>query len=136
VADSEAAGRAGLPAEISSSLAIVWKRFSGSRPADVATVVDGTRVACVMRDSVGEFNRAIADGEADEDGPPRPVTTVSRYEREAIEAVAKATRRRVLAFVSDHDAKSDAAKEVFILDRPPVGGRRSPLAAEGRSETA
>jgi hypothetical protein len=122
VTDLEPAERPGLPAEISSSLAIVWKRYAGSRPTDVETVVSGTRVACVLKDSVRGFDQGIAPGAVD-DGEPLPVRTLAGYEREAIEAVTKATRQKVVAFVSKHDADTDVAKEVFILERPPRSNR-------------
>lgn len=115
---SEPGERPGLPAEISDSLALVWKRYAGRRPTDVETVVNGTKVACVLRDSVRAFDEGMAAGEVDEEGPPR-TRTASGYKQEAIEAVTKVTRRQVVAFVSDHDVDSDVAKEVFILDRAP-----------------
>src|SRR6266700_2975759 len=102
---------------------MVWKRYAGRRPTDVETMVNGTRVACVLRDSVRGFDEAMAASGVDDDGKPLPVRTISGYEREAIEAVAKATRQRVVAFVSDHDRGTDVAKEIFILDGPP---RRRP----------
>jgi len=123
VSDTDPGGRPGLPAEISNSLAMVWKRYAGRRPTDVETVVNGTKVACVLRDSVKGFDHALTPGQVGDDGEPLPVRTISGYKQEAIEAVAKATRQRVVAFVSNHDAESDVAKEVFILDRPP---RRRP----------
>jgi uncharacterized protein YbcI len=133
VTDADTAGRSGLPAEISNSLAMVWKRYAGQRPVDVETVVHGTKIACVLRDSVRGFDEAmaaIAAGELDDEGKALPVRTISGYKREAVEAVAKVTRERVLAFVSDHDTDSDIAREVFILDRPPR--RRASIFLERR----
>jgi uncharacterized protein YbcI len=123
VTEAEPAPRPGLPAEISDSLASVWKRYAGRRPVGVETVVNGTRVACVLRDSVRQFEEAMAGDGVDDDGKQTTPRTISGYEREAIEAVAKVTRQRVVAFVSDHDRGTDVAKEVFILDRP---ARRRP----------
>jgi uncharacterized protein YbcI len=132
VSEPDPGGRPGLPAEISNSLALVWKRYAGRRPTDVETVVNGTKVACVLRDSVKGFDHALTPGQVDDDGEPLPVRTISGYKQEAIEAVAKATRQRVVAFVSNHDADSDVAKEVFILERPPR--RRSSIFLDHRQE--
>jgi uncharacterized protein YbcI len=110
---------AGLPAEISDSLAIVWKRYAGRRPTDVETVVSGSRIACVLRESVRGFDQAMAEGEDDGGTDPTPARTLAGYKRDAVEAVARVTRRRVMAFVSDHNADTDVAKEVFILEQPP-----------------
>jgi uncharacterized protein YbcI len=119
MAEPEPGPRPGLPAEISDSLASVWKRYAGRRPSRVETVVSGTRVACVLRDSVRQFDEGLTVDGLDDNDKPLPVRTVAGYEREAIVAVSKVTRQRVVAFVSDHDRGSDVAKEVFILDRPP-----------------
>lgn len=117
MADQEPAAP-GLPAEISDSLASVWKRYAGRRPTDVETIVHGARVACVLRDAVHQFDEGLAAEVRDHDGEAKALT-IAGYERDAINAVAQATRQRVVAFVSDHDSRTDRAKEVFILDGPP-----------------
>jgi uncharacterized protein YbcI len=117
--DTETPQRAELPARISSSLALVWRRYAGQRPTSVETAIVGTRISCVLADSVQGFDQGMAASELDDAGRTGPAPTLASYRREAIEAVAKATRQRVMAFVSDHDAKSDVATEVFILDGPP-----------------
>jgi uncharacterized protein YbcI len=119
MADPGVGPQSGLPAEIGNSLAMVWRRYVGRRPSSVETTVNGTRVACLVRDSVHDFDVAMTAGEVDAEGTSPAIPTVAGYEREAIKAVANVTRRRVVAFVSDHNAKSDTAKEVFLLDRPP-----------------
>src|SRR5690242_952648 len=88
VTDPDSAGRPGLPAEISNSLAMVWKRYAGQRPGEVETVVSGTKVACVLRGSVRGFDEAmaaIAAGELDDEGGALPARTISGYKREAVE---------------------------------------------------
>jgi uncharacterized protein YbcI len=119
MADAEIAQRAELPARISSSLALVWRRYAGQRPTRVETAIQGTRISCVLPDSVQGFAQGMAAPEPDDAGKTTPPPTMASYRRDAIDAVAKATRQRVMAFVSDHDADSDVATEVFILDGPP-----------------
>jgi uncharacterized protein YbcI len=117
VSVSETGERRALPAEISDSLAVVWRRYAGRRPTDVETVVRGNRICCVLKDSVRGFEEGLAAVESGGEG--KPARTIAQYRREAVDAVTRASRRRVMAFVSDHDPDSDVATEVFILDRPP-----------------
>ncbi len=119
MADSEAGAHRALPVKISDSLAVVWKRYAGRRPMDVETAVRGNRICCVLKDSVRGFDEGLTTAESGDDGKPLPARTIAQYRREAVDAVTRTTRRRVMAFVSDHDRNSDVATEVFILDRPP-----------------
>jgi Na+-translocating membrane potential-generating system (MpsC) len=119
MADTEVAQPKGMAASVSASLASVWSAYAGERPTDVETVIAGTRVACVIKDAVHGFDAGIAasvDPESAED--PRRLTAWT-YRNAAIAAVSRTTKRKVLAFMSKHDAKTDTATEVFILDLPP-----------------
>jgi uncharacterized protein YbcI len=118
MADIESMDGGGLRGSISSSLASVWKNYSGERPTDVDTVISGTRVACVLKGAVRGFDEGMAASADDEDAETRRLTT-STFRNDAINAVTRATRRKVMAFVSDHNSKTDVATEVFILDLPP-----------------
>ena len=72
-----------------------------------------------MRWRLAEGTREFEEGmsvAADEDGSPRPERTVAGYKRETAAAVAKVTQRRVMAMMSDHDAKTGIATETFILE--------------------
>ena len=105
-----------LQSEITKSFGSVWRRYSDEQPSDAQTEVDGNVVRCVLTDAVGGFNKGMTPAATEEDpSPERPLTEAS-YRRDAIAAVARTTRRRVLAFVSDHDAKTGVAREVFILE--------------------
>lgn len=117
MADIELAEPVGLPASISSSLASVWKNYAGERPTDVDTVIRGTRVACVLKDAVRGFDEGMAA--PDDEDPEARRLTAATFRDDAINAVTRATRRKVMAFVSRHDVKTDVATEVFILDLPP-----------------
>jgi hypothetical protein len=56
--------------------------------------------------------------------------TPAAYKRDAVAAVVRLTRQRVVAFVSSHDRDTDVATEVFTLEPSlsrgaPLGKRRS-----------
>ena len=108
-----------LPADISNSLASVWKTYCGERPADVSTTIRDTRVMCVLKDAVKGFDEAIKVAGDEEIDPDTRRLTVATYRRDAIEAITRITHRRVLAFISKHDAKTDVATETFIVESPP-----------------
>ncbi len=111
----EEAPTGGMPAEVTRSLSAVWKRYSATRPPAVETEIRGNKVRCVLHDAVGDFELGLSAQDA-ADGAARDLTS---YRREASAAVAKATHHRVLAFISEHDAKTDTATELFLLDRDP-----------------
>jgi uncharacterized protein YbcI len=120
MADSDNIHAGALPADISSSLGSLWKQYSGERPADIQTVIRGTKIACVLKDSVGRFTESVAVAAADEADPDPDMRqlTPSNYRHDAIQAVSRVTHRKVMAFISDHDEKTDVATEVFIIDAP------------------
>jgi uncharacterized protein YbcI len=105
----------GMPAEVTRSIGAVWKRYAATRPAVIETDISGNRVRCVLRDAVSEFELGLSSQD-ETDGALRDLTS---YRREASAAIAKATHHRVLAFISDHDEKTDTATELFLLDRDP-----------------
>jgi hypothetical protein len=109
-----------LNTAISNALGLVWKDYAGQR-FSVKTDVAGTKISCILENSVQSFNDGIAGTIQDPEGPPPATRTLAGYRRAAIEAVAKATHQRVSAFVSKHNAKTDVATEVFILAAPPRG---------------
>jgi uncharacterized protein YbcI len=120
VADLQPADAPGMPAQISSSLAAVWSSYAGERPTDVSTVIRGTKIACVLKDAVSGFDEGMIASAAAEPPPERKLTA-STYRNDAIKAVERVTRRRVMAFMTDHDEKTNVATERFILDSAPRG---------------
>jgi uncharacterized protein YbcI len=108
-----------MPAEISNSIASVFKTYSGQRPAEVTTTIRDTRVSCVLKDAVQGFDDAIKLAGTEEIEKDVRRLTMATFRRDAIEAVTRITHRRVLAFISDHDAKTGVATEVFIVESPP-----------------
>ena len=123
-------GEPGLPEEITRSLSSVWNQYAGERPADAATEVRGNRVKCVLSDAVRTLNERFTVAEAEDDPSTengRPQTRAA-FRNDAIAAVGRATGRRVVAFMSDHDSERNVATEVFLLDSAPrVSRDRVPL---------
>ncbi len=109
--------------EISSALATVWNNYAGTRPADVKTTIHDSRVKCVLNDAVADFDAAIEHAAEQDLAVGDRRLTMYTFRREAMEAVARITHRRVLAFISTHDAKTNVATEVFIVDSPPARNR-------------
>ena len=83
-----------------------------------------------MNDAVADFDAGldVASTQEIETGGRR--LTMYTFRREAMEAVTRITHRRVLAFVSDHDAKTNTATETFIIDSPPARTRSIFLARQ------
>jgi hypothetical protein len=127
--DSQTTPSPGLPAEVTASLRSVWRKYAAESPEEAETQIRGRVVRCVLQDAVSEFDKGMtAAAELDDDEAARRLTP-NRYRREASAAVARVTKRRVMAFVSDHDADTDVATEVFILESPPHR-RRAPASPE------
>jgi len=106
-----------LDTEIASSLASVWARYVGARPATSEMEFDGSVVRWVIADGTAAFAAGMA-AEPEDGAPPRRERTMTGYKRDAAAAVAKATHRRVVAVISKHDKKTGVAKETFILETP------------------
>jgi uncharacterized protein YbcI len=130
MADSDTSSATGLPAELSGSLASVWKQYTGERPTDTETQIRGNRVRCVLKDAVGMLDDSLA-GEAKEGDGGRQLTE-SSFRRDSIAAVRRVARRRVVAFISDHDTETDVATEVFLLEASPYRRAKSHLPPAAR----
>ena len=120
----------GLQADITNSLASVWKQYAGKRPVSADTEIKGNVIRCLL-EGVREFDEGMTASESDAGENGKRLTS-GTYRTDAVVAVAKASRGRVMAFVSKHDAETDIATETFILDRPPR--RRPAVAAEVRPD--
>jgi hypothetical protein len=117
--DSETLSPPGLPAEISRSLASVWSQYASGRPSGAETVILGNRVRCVLTDAVQMLNEGLTAAETEHAPSGGRRLTPSTFRNDAIAAVKRATRRRVVAFVSDHNTQTDVATEIFLLEAPP-----------------
>lgn len=121
----DASTQGDMPTEVTRSLTAVWKRYAIERPTEAETEIDGSVVRCVLRGAVESFEKGMA---AQSDGDGKPARDLKTYRRDAAAAVSRATHKRVLAVISDHDAETDVATEVFVLDG---GFREVPMGSEG-----
>jgi hypothetical protein len=104
-----------LSVKVGASLASVWARYAGARPADAETELDGNVVRWTLADGNGALEKGLEPDPADSTRPP---LTASSYKRELAAAVARATGRRVMAAISKEDDATGSASETFILERP------------------
>jgi hypothetical protein len=130
MSDSNTSSATGLRAEVSGSLGSVWKQYTGERPADAATEISGNRVKCVLTAPVGKLADRLADGSPTDGAQDGRRLTESTFRRDAMAAVKKASQRKVVAFISHHDAKTGVATELFLLERPPQGAITDPAGAD------
>jgi hypothetical protein len=112
----------GLSADLSTSLTSLWTRYAGTPPTDARTEVRGNVVTCVLADGVGDFNRAMVAPQAPDTVRSAGKLTATTYKHEAVAAVARLTRQRVISFVSSHDRDTDVATEIFTLEPSLVRG--------------
>jgi len=112
----EAAPVTNLSTEVGASLASVWARYVGARPANAQTEVEGNVVRWTLAGVTNELEEGLAASGADGD-PGGPVRTMIGYRRDLSAAVAKTTHRRVAASISKQDAKAGSATETFVLER-------------------
>jgi uncharacterized protein YbcI len=106
-----------LSDEISKAIGSVWAHYArGTRPGGVETEISGNVVRCVLTDAVDDFEKGMAAPPPEDEPAGARKRSTNAYKLDATSAVRRLTHRRVNAFVSKHDAKTDVATEVFILD--------------------
>jgi uncharacterized protein YbcI len=131
VTDSTA-GRlpSGLAAELTKSLVSLWTQYAGKRPTQARTEIRGNTVTCVLDDAVGDYNKSMIAPQTQDTVRGAGKLTPAGYRRDAVAAVVRLTRQRVVAFESSHNRDTDVATEVFTLEPSlsrgaPRGERRS-----------
>jgi len=123
----------GLAAEVTRSLVSLWTRYASKPPTTARTEVHGNVVTCVLVDAVGDYNRSMAGSQTRDTVAGIGKLTPAAYKREAVAAVVRVTRQRVVSFISTHDRDTDVATEVFTLE-PSLGRGAPALAARRRAE--
>jgi uncharacterized protein YbcI len=105
-----------LQAEISNLVVRLFAEYTGRGPTKARTIMRDNLLVCVTADSMTKAERQlVAVGEAE------TVKSIRRKFQETmrddlISGVEMLTERKVLSFLSDHDAVNDRAVEVFILE--------------------
>ena len=109
-----------LSADISRLVVRLVAEYTGRGPTKARTTIRDDTVICVTQDNMTKAERRLAtEGETD------LVVTIRRkfqttMRDDLVGGIEILTGRKVLSFMSDHDAENDYAAEVFILDGPPV----------------
>ena len=106
----------GLSAELTKSLVSLWTRYAGKPPTSARTEIRGNVVTCVLVDAVADYNRSMVAPQARDTVEGVGKRNSAGYKREAVAAVVRLTRQRVVSFVSSHDRDTDVATEVFTLE--------------------
>jgi uncharacterized protein YbcI len=109
-----------LPAAISRHVVRLFSEYTGRGPTKARTMIRDNVIVCVTHDTLtkGE-RRLVADGEAE------TVVSIRRkfqntMREDLVSGVELLTGRKVVSFMSDHDAVHDFAAEVFVLDAAPA----------------
>jgi uncharacterized protein YbcI len=109
-----------LSADISRLVVRLVAEYTGRGPTKARTTIRDDTVICVTQDNMTKAERRLAaEGETD------LVITIRRkfqttMRDDLVGGIEILTGRKVLSFMSDHDAENDYAAEVFILDGPPM----------------
>jgi uncharacterized protein YbcI len=114
-----------LAAAISQHVVRLFSEYTGRGPTRARTMMSDNMIVCITHDTLtkGE-RRLVADGEAE------LVVSIRRtfqqtMREDLVSGIELLTGRKVLSFMSDHDADHDYAAEVFILDAAPGERTRS-----------
>src|SRR3954454_19303853 len=112
-----------LPMEISTLIVRLFSEYTGRGPNKARTVIRDNLVICVTHGNMtkGE-RRLVQEGEgARVVSSRRQCPTTMRGG--LVGGVELLTGRKVVSFLSDHNAETDHAAEVFVLeDAAPVSG--------------
>jgi uncharacterized protein YbcI len=108
-----------LPAAISNHIVRLFSEYTGRGPTRARTTIRDNIVLCLTHDNMTKGERRLVEvGEAE------TVVSVRRkfqatMRDDLVAGIELLTSRKVVSFMSDHDALSDHAAEVFVLDGEP-----------------
>src|SRR3954454_16932192 len=111
---------ASLGTAISNHVVRLFAEYTGRGPTKARTIISEDVVVCVTEKSMTKAERRLVqEGESD------LVVTIRRkfqtvMRDDLVGAVEAVTGRKVVSFMSDHDAQHDYAAEVFVLDGAPA----------------
>ena len=107
----------GVLATISNEMVRLHKEHLGRGPTKARTYFAGRdTLVCILEDSLTPVERSLT--EMGEYARVREIRLLFQYTAEQgfIEAVERATGRKVRAFISGIDARTDVSSEVFVLE--------------------
>lgn len=119
-----------LAADVSRHVVRLFAEYTGRGPTKARTTIRENVIVCVTQDTMTKAERRlVSEGEAD------LVDTIRRRFQQTmrddlVAGLELMTGRQVLSFLSDHDAHTDYAAEIFVLDAAPD----TAVAPSGRAE--
>src|SRR5215217_2871705 len=110
-----------LTAAVSRHVVRLFSEYTGRGPTKARTIIRDNVMVTLTHDTLTKGERRLVhDGEAD--------TVVSMRRKfqttmrdDLVAGIETLTSRKVLSFMSDHDADHDYAAEIFVLDGAPGG---------------
>ena len=108
-----------LSAAISRLVVRLFAEYTGRGPTKARTVIRDNVIVCITEDTMNKAERLLT-----QEGEAELVDTVrSKFQRtmraDLVGGIELLTGRRVVSVLSDHDAETDHAAEVFVLDGAP-----------------
>jgi len=110
-----------LAAAISNLIVRLFAEYTGRGPNKARTTIRENVVVCVTQNSMTKGERRLV-----EDGETDIVVSIRRrfqttMRDDLVAGIETLTSRKVLSFMSDHDADHDYAAEILVLDGAPGG---------------
>src|SRR5215212_10640367 len=108
-----------LPMEISNLIVRLFSEYTGRGPNKARTIIRDNLVICVTHGNMTKGERRLV-----QEGEGAMVVSIRRkfqttMRDDLIGGIELLTGRKVVSFMSDHNAETDHAAEVFVLDGPP-----------------
>ena len=108
-----------LNAAISRLVVRLFAEYTGRGPTKARTVIRDNIIVCITEDTMTKAERRLT-----QEGEAELVDTVRRkfqqtMREDLVGGIELLTGRRVVSFLSDHNAETDHAAEVFLLDGAP-----------------
>jgi uncharacterized protein YbcI len=108
-----------LAADISRLVVRLVAEYTGRGPTRARTMIRDNVVLCVTEDNMTKGERRLV-----QEGEEELVVTVRRkfqttMHDDLVGGIEVLTGCKVISFLSDHNAETDHAAEIFVLDGPP-----------------
>jgi uncharacterized protein YbcI len=107
-----------LSMEISNLIVRLFSEYTGRGPNKARTIIRDNLVICVTHGNMTKGERRLV-----QEGEGAMVVSVRRkfqttMRDDLVGGVELLTGRKVISFLSDHNAETDHAAEVFVLEEP------------------